>query len=79
MLDAEKQLMTLYTVALTEGSSKAFRKEILRRFSEHAETQFLIFEQMLSRGFYEVQPAAKPLIDAQKETFSKTQKQLANG
>jgi len=78
MLDAEKQLLTRYALALTEGSCKSFRKEILKHYASGAETQFAIFEQMLARGYYEVQPAEKLLLDKQAETFSKVQKQLAS-
>ncbi len=77
LLDAEKLLMNYYAAALTEGSSKAFRKEIMKHYAAHAETQFKVYEQMLSRGYYEVQPAAKMLIDQKTETFAKAQKQIA--
>ena len=76
MLDIEKLLMSYYNDALIEGSSKSFRKEILKNFSSHAETQFAIFEQMLNRGYYEVQPAEKTLLDKQSKSFNKTLKQL---
>lgn len=78
MLDAEKQLLTRYATALTEGSCKSFRKEILKHYSSGAETQFAIFEQMLARGYYEVQPAEKVQLDKQTEIFSKVQKQIVN-
>ncbi len=78
MLDAEKQLMNYYAAALTEGSCKPFRKEILKNYSSSADTQFNVFEQMLSRGYYQVQPAEKMLIDQKTDTFSKVQKQIAN-
>ena len=77
MLDAEKLLLSYYSVALTEGSCKSFRKEILKNYTSSAETQFNVFEQMLSRGYYQVQPAEKMLIDQKAETFSKVQKQIA--
>ena len=76
LLDQEKLLMTYYANALTEGSCKPFRKEILKNYTANAETQFRVFEQMLSRGYYEVQPAAKPMIDNNAEKFSKVKKQL---
>lgn len=76
MLDVEKLLMNYYAAALTEGSTNSFRKEILKRYTEHAKTQFEVFEQMQSRGYYEVQPAAKMMIDQQTEKFAKSQKQL---
>lgn len=77
LLDQEKLLMGYYAAALLEGSCKPFRKEIMKLYSQDAETQFVVFEQMLSRGYYEVQPAAKMLIDQNAEKFSKVQKQLA--
>ena len=77
LLDCEKLLMGYYATALMEGSSLPFRKEILKSYGLNAETQFRVFEQMLSRGYYEVQPAAKMLIDQNAEKFSKVQKQIA--
>lgn len=77
MLDIEKLLMTYYSAALTEGSCKSFRKEVLKNYTSSLDTQFSVFEQMLSRGYYEVQPAEKILIDQKTDTFSKVQKQIA--
>ena len=78
MLDVEKLLMSYYSAALLEGSSPAFRKEILKHYTADEKTQFTIFEQMLTRGYYEVQPAAKLMIDQQTEKFSKSKKQIAS-
>ncbi len=77
MLNTEKLLMNYYAAALTEGSCKAFRKEILKNYTSGAETQFAVFEQMLAREFYTVQPAEKKLVDEKKETYAKVLKQLA--
>lgn len=77
MLDCEKLLMDYYSVALTEGSCKPFRKEILKNYTQSAETQFDVFEQMTTRGYYEVQPAEKMLLDQKTEMFSKVKKQIA--
>lgn len=79
MLDAEKLLMNYYNVALTEGSCKPFRKEILKNFTAHAETQFTVFEQMLARGYYEVQPAEQQAIEEKSENFKKVMKQIKAG
>ena len=76
VLDMEKLLMSYYSAALLEGSCKPFRKEILKHYTADAETQFTVFEQMLSRGYYEVQPAAKLMIDQTTEKFSKSLKQI---
>ena len=79
LLDCEKLLMNYYAAALVEGSCRPFRREILKNYTSSADTQFAVFEQMLSRGYYEVQPAAKMLIDQKTETFSKTLKQISAG
>lgn len=77
MLDAEKQLMGYYSAALTEGSCKSFRKELLKNYSLCADTQFAVFEQMLAREYYQVQPAEGCLVKEKKETFSKVMKQIS--
>ena len=77
LLDAEKLLMNYYATALTEGSCKPLRRQLYRLYGEHADTQFLVFEQMCNRGYYEVMPADKMLTDQKTEMFSKVQKQSA--
>ena len=46
MLESEKQLMELYTVALFEGSTKTVRKNFSTNLLGVAENQFGIFTQM---------------------------------
>ena len=77
LLDAEKLLMNYYATALTEGSCRPLRRQILKLYGEHADTQFSVFEQMIQRGYYQVQPAQKMMIDEKTEAFSNVKKQLA--
>ena len=77
LLDAEKLLMNYYATALTDGSCRPLRRQILKLYGEHADTQFSVFEQMIQRGYYQVQPAQKMMIDEKTEAFSKVKKQLA--
>ena len=79
MLEAEKLLMSYYSAAILEGSSKPFRKEILKNYTSSADTQFTVFEQMLARGYYDVQPAEKPMIDQKTKIFSKVLKEVNEG
>lgn len=79
MLEAEKLLMSYYSAAVMEGSCKPFRKEILKNYTSSADTQFTVFEQMLARGYYDVQPAQKPMIDQKTEIFSKVLKEVKAG
>ena len=76
MLESEKQLMELYTVALFEGSTKAVRKNFSTNLLGVAENQFDIFTQMQSRGYYEPQPAKKNMIDQANDTYKKQKKSL---
>lgn len=77
MLNAEKQLVNLYTVALLEGSSKSLRKEFLHNCSATADDQFSVFEQMLARGYYTPAPAEKQMIEEKTQQFSKVLKQIS--
>ncbi len=76
MLESEKQLMELYTVALFEGSTKTVRKNFSTNLLGVAENQFGIFTQMQSRGYYEPQPAKKAMIDQANCTYKKQKSQL---
>ena len=73
MLEAEKILMSYYSTAVIEGSSKPFRKEILMNYASSADTQ------MLARGYYNVKPAEKPMTDEKAKIFSKTLKEVKSG
>ena len=76
LLEAEIMLLSYYNAAVIEGSCKPFRKEIFKNYTSSAETQFTVFEQMLARGYYDVQPAESKMIEQKKNVFSKVLKQL---
>ena len=77
MLECEKQLMGFYATALTEGSTRPLRKELLKHYGSCADGQFSVYEQMLTRGYYQTQPAPKQQLDSKLDSFKKTEKQLA--
>lgn len=76
MLESEKQLMSFYTTALFEGSSKSVRKGFSCHLSSVAENQYSLFNQMSTRGYYTPTPATKQMIDQTSDTFKKEKKQL---
>lgn len=76
MLESEKQLMSLYTTALFEGSTKSIRKNFSTNLMGVAEDQYCIFNQMSTRGYYEPKPANKNLIDEANATYKKQKNQL---
>lgn len=76
LLESEKQLMTIYTTALFEGSTKAMRKNFSTNLMGVADNQYTLFTQMSTRGYYQPQPANKNLIDTANETYKKQKSQL---
>ncbi len=76
ILESEKQLMSVYTTALFEGSTKAIRKSFSTNLLGVAENQYLVYTQMQSRGYYEPKPANKNLIDEANQTFKQQKKCL---
>ncbi len=76
ILESEKQLMSVYTTALFEGSTKTIRKSFSTNLLGVAENQYLVYTQMQSRGYYEPKPANKNLIDEANQTFKQQKKCL---
>ena len=76
MLESEKQLMTVYTTALFEGSTKTMRKNFSSNLMGVAENQYCLFQQMSTRGYYTPQPANKNLIDDANATYKKQKNSL---
>lgn len=76
ILESEKQLMSIYTTALFEGSTKAMRKNFSANLLGVAENQYLVFTQMNTRGYYEPKPANKNLIDEANATYKKQKNSL---
>lgn len=71
ILESEKQLMTIYTTALFEGSTVSIRKDFSTNLLGVAENQYCVFNQMSSRGYYQPKPANKSLIDEANATYKK--------
>ena len=76
MLDSEKALIGLYATALYEGSGKNVRKSFSDNLMGVAQNQYTLFQQMSARGYYEVPPAKKDMIDKANDMFKKQQKAL---
>ena len=76
MLESEKQLMSFYTTALFEGSSKSVRKGFQSHLTSVAENQYCLYNQMSTRGYYQPAPAQKQMIDQACDTFKKEAKSL---
>lgn len=77
LLESEKQLMSFYTTALFEGSTKSIRKGFSTHLNSVAENQYLIWSQMSTRGYVQPAPAQKQMIDQTCDQFKKQKKTLA--
>lgn len=76
VLEGEKQLMGLYTTAMYEGSTKSIRKHFSDHLMAVANDQYMLFNQMSTRGYYTPQPAQKNAIDEANNTFKKQRNSL---
>lgn len=77
LLESEKQLMSFYTTALFEGSTKSIRKGFSIHLGSVAENQYCLWNQMSTRGYVQPAPAQKQMIDQTCDTFKKQKKSLA--
>lgn len=77
MLECEKQLMNFYAMAMQEGSTERLRSTILKNYSACGEGQFMLFSEMVKRGYYEVQPVDKTALDKKIDTFQTIRTQLS--
>ena len=76
MLESEKQLMTIYTTALFEGSTKSIRKSFSTNLLGVADDQYCLFTQMSSRGYYQPALANKNMIDTANQNYKKQKSAL---
>lgn len=77
LLESEKQLMSFYTTALFEGSTKSIRNNFSTHLNSVAENQYQIWNQMTTRGYVQPAPAQKQMIDQTCDQFKKQKKSLA--
>lgn len=75
ILTGEKDLVKLYSTAMTEATGKDVRKTLKNNMFETAEDQYSVFCAMQKNGYYQPKPADKTVIDEKKENFSSCLKQ----
>lgn len=77
MLNAEKNLVKVYSTAMTEGCSKGFRQVVHEHWGECAQDQMNVFLQMTEHGYYQVESAPEQAIEEQKQKFCQVAKELS--
>ena len=76
MLNAEKNLVKVYSTAMTEGCSKGFRNLIKEHWGECAQDQMNVFLQMTEHGYYQVESAPETMLSENKNKFMPVKNQL---
>ena len=77
MLNLEKEIVKLYSTALTEGIGAKLSPMVKNHLVDSANDQFEVFTQMAENNYYEVKPADKAVIDEQKANFKQVLAQLS--
>jgi spore coat protein CotF len=77
MLNVEKNLVKIYSTAITEGCSKGFRTLIKSHWQEVTDDQMKVFLEMTDHGYYQVQSAEETMLSEQKNKFLKVKNQLS--
>lgn len=76
LLNAEKNLVKIYSTAITEGCSDGFRSVIMENWQDSVSDQMDVFLQMTELGYYKVESAPVTTLREQKQKFSKIQSEL---
>jgi len=76
LLTAEKAIVKLYALAITEGCSNGFRTVVKKCLDRAIESQIGVFFDMTEHGYYKVSSATKEETEKAKENFMKIKKEL---
>lgn len=77
MLNLEKDMVKVYSTALTEGTSKGFRNTVKEIWGETVDAQLDVFLLMTELGYAKVQSAPATTLSQEKNKFSKIKAELA--
>lgn len=76
LLIFEKNLVKIYSTAITEGCSNGFRSVVKDNWQDAVSDQMDVFLQMTELGYYKVESAPEATLKEQREKFSKIQSEL---
>ncbi|MBC8529989.1 spore coat protein [Christensenellaceae bacterium NSJ-44] len=76
LLSQEKQIVGLYSVAITEASTPEFRQVLGNNFTNTTQDQYQTFDYMQQKGFYKIKQAQAQDIDQAKQTYCKMENEL---
>ncbi len=76
LLNQEKEILQLYNTAIMESNCPNMRRVIQDNMLQCFQDQYGIFDNMTTRGFYQVKPADVDTLNQAKQNFSQMQSQL---
>ncbi|SCJ68914.1 MULTISPECIES: spore coat protein [unclassified Clostridium] len=76
LLGQEKQIVGLYSVAITEASTPELRQVLSNNFTNTTQDQYQTFDYMQQKGFYKIKQAQAQDIDQAKQTYCKMENEL---
>jgi spore coat protein CotF len=76
MLNTEKEIVKLYSTAVTESSCANMRQVLLRNITQTSDDQFNIFNAMVNKGYYQKKDAQDQDVQQAKQKFQQVQSQL---
>jgi spore coat protein F len=76
MLNTEKEIVKLYSSAVTESSCPNMRQVLMRNATQTADDQFNIFNVMVNKGYYQKKDAQEQDVQQAMQKFQQIQSQL---
>lgn len=57
LLNSEKSMVSLYATAITESTCPDLRQVLIQHMQQTCQDQYMLFDQMRSKGYYEIKDA----------------------
>ena len=77
MLNLEKDMVKIYSTAITEGCSNGFRTLIKSHWGETVDDQMKVFLEMTDKGYYQVESAPQDVLLENRNKFEKVVSSLS--
>ena len=77
MLNLEKNMVKIYSTAITEGCSNGFRTLIKSHWGETVDDQMKVFLEMTDKGYYQVESAPQDVLLENRNKFEKVVSSLS--
>lgn len=76
ILNTEKEILKVYSTAVTESSCTNMRQLLLRNITQVSDDQYNVFNTMVNKGYYQKKDAQDQDVQQAKQKFQQLQSQL---